>query len=206
MRSHSAKINSVMREINHCEWKGRLWICIIWHWYILKRGSDRWVQSKVYIEDIHPYGNSRIWSISNHAHMCYLHLDFSGSNSPLKSWNQSLYAWCHPWTVAEQQWPLCMWQRWFTRRADGMCERQRSLPVEWEKKCNKAAASSRPLGFYGVNSLPSGRTLEGVWWRSQRTGRSAPWTSRNCCLSCSSCILASKLAILAGLAVASPEA
>lgn len=130
-----------------------------------------------------------LWSISNHAHMCYLHLHFSGSNSPLKSWNQSLGAWCHPRTIAEQQWPLCMWQRWFTGRADGRCERQRFLPVERkEKNATKQQPVHVHLGFYGVNSLLSSTTLEGVWWYSPRTDWCAPWTSRNNCLSCSSCI------------------
>lgn len=32
-----------------------------------------------------PMAIDALWSVSNRAHMCYLHLHFSGSNSPLKS-------------------------------------------------------------------------------------------------------------------------
>lgn len=92
--------------------------------------------------------------VFNHVHMCYLHLRFSFGHS-VTLWSLETRACgheviCGP-TLSLMD-SLCMWQRWFTRGPGRRCERKCFIPVEG-KNSNKAAASSYPLTFYGVNSL-----------------------------------------------------
>lgn len=50
-----------------------------------KRDLDVESNPKFTLKIFAPMAIGALWSISNHAHMCYLHLHFSGSHSPLKS-------------------------------------------------------------------------------------------------------------------------
>lgn len=80
-----------------------------------------------------------LWWICNHAHMCYLHLRFSGSNTALSSLEtrDRTYDVIRGPTLSGVGLYACD-SGDLHRGVDGRCEMQRFIPVERERKIENA--------------------------------------------------------------------